>query len=62
MPQSQLSSDMQNKFMHDSFSHFPLKYFVFQQFISYDMASVHSALIKRGCVGIWQKKTGPLTT
>ena len=62
MPQSQLFSDVQNKFMQDCSSHFPLKYFVFQRFISYDMASVHSGLIRRGCVGIWQKKTGPLTT
>ena len=62
MPQSQLFSDVQNKFMQDCSSHLPLKYFVFQGFISYDMASVHSGLIRRGCVGIWQKKTGPLTT
>ena len=62
MPQSQLFSDVQNKFMQDCSSPFPLKYFVFQGFISYDMASVHSGLIRRGCVGMWQEKTGPLTT
>ena len=56
MPQSQLFSDVQNKFMQDCSSHLPLKYFVFQGFISYDMASVHSGLIRRGCVGIWQRQ------
>lgn len=40
---------------------FHLKYFVFQGFISYEMASTESGVVRIGSVGVLRKKIGPLT-